>query len=255
MKSDRLKGDVAVVTGAARGLDRAIAQEFARNGCHVCCCDINKAGAEETVELISAEGGSAEAVYMDVSNSVSVNEAMKDIFERNGKITILVNGAFWSAPFDLDHMSDENWDRTLRVSLTGYFYTLRAVHPYMKKSGGGRIVQLSSTSAKSGCTFGGPDYATAKSGIFGLTKYVALHWCKDHIRCNTICPGAADSPVLHDEHVDQNHVKEVLDKLPLGRLCMPEDIAGAALFLVSEDSSYITGITLDVCGGRYIYGN
>ncbi|MCD7858738.1 MAG: SDR family oxidoreductase [Firmicutes bacterium] len=252
----RLENDVAVITGAARGLDRAIALEFARHGCHVCCCDINLEGAQETAQAIADEGGSAEAVYMDVSSSACVNEAMRGIFERCGRITILVNGAFWSTADDLDHLSDEDWNRALQINLTGYFYTLRAVHPYMKQSGGGRIVQLSSTSGKSGGSIGsGAHYVSTKAGIIGLTKYVANHWYGDKIRCNTICPGATDSPVLHSPGVDQELVAKVEKTIPLGRLCYPEDIAKGALFLASDESAYITGITLDICGGRYMYGN
>lgn len=255
METHNLAGDVAIVTGAARGIDRAIALKLARHGCHVACCDINDEGLAETVALIEAEGGSAEAVHMDVSNTEMVNAEVKGIYERHGKITILVNGAFWSAPFDLDNIPDDSWKKALDIMLGGYMRTLRAVHPYMKASGGGRIVQISSTSGKSGCTFGGPDYATAKAGIIGLTKYVALHWCHDHIRANTICPGATESPVLHDENVDQKHAEEVRKAMPLERLGTPEDIAKAAYFLLSDLSDFITGITLDVAGGRYIYGN
>lgn len=255
MVSERLKGDVAVVTGAASGLDRGIALELSRHGAVVACLDITDAENEKTAQLIRDAGGEAFAVHVDTSDSASVKAAMREVFTRAGKITILVNGAGIVRFNPIEECTDEEWEAVLRVNLTGYFYCLREVYPYMKQSGGGRIVQLSSTSAKSGSNFGGPHYTAAKGGIISLTKYAARRWCRDNIRVNTICPGISNTPMAVEPDAPEGALQSMLNNIPMGRLCEPEDIAGGVVFLVTDESRYITGITLDITGGRYMYGN
>ena len=255
MSAKRLEGDVAVVTGAASGLDRGIALELAKHGAAVACCDINVEGIEETVRLIREAGGEAFPVKIDVTDSGSVKDAMRRIYEKTGKITILINGAGVVRFNPIETCSDEEWDFVMRTNITGYFYCLREVYPYMKASGGGRIVQLSSTSAKSGSSFGGPHYTAAKGGVISLSKYAARRWCKDNIRVNTICPGIADTPMAYEPDSPEGSLEKMISNIPMGRLCQPEDIAGGVLFLVSDESRYVTGITLDITGGRYVYGN
>jgi NAD(P)-dependent dehydrogenase (short-subunit alcohol dehydrogenase family) len=254
LKSQRLAGDVAVVTGAASGLDRGIALELAMNGSVVACADINDPGNQETVAQIKAQGGKAFPVHMDISDSASVKEGMKYVYDTAGKITILVNGAVLIKFSPIETCSDEEWEEVMKIDLTGHFYCLREVYPHMKASGGGRIVQLSSSSAKSGSSFGGPHYTAAKGGLISLARYAARRWVKDNIRVNTICPGIADTPLVRHPGAPRtldNFVKDI----PMGRVATPEDIAGVVLFLVTDESRYVTGITIDVNGGRYIYGN
>ena len=255
MGCERLKGDVAVVTGAASGLDRGIAVELARNGATVACCDINAAGNEETVQMIGEAGGEAFPVYLNVTDPRSVKEAMRQVYDTAGKITILINGAAIVKFSPIETCSDEEWDIVMKTNITGYFYCLREVYPYMKASGGGRIVQLSSTSAKSGSNYGGPHYTASKGGVISLTKYAARRWCKDNIRVNTICPGIADTPMAFDPNAPEGSMEKMIGDIPMGRICQPEDIAGGVMFLVSDESRYVTGITLDITGGRYVYGN
>ncbi|MGA2935942.1 MAG: SDR family oxidoreductase [Syntrophobacteraceae bacterium] len=253
-KSQRLAGDAAIVTGAASGLDRGIALELALNGAVVACADIDDAGTQETVSQIKAQGGEAFAVHMNVVDSKSVRDGMKHVSDKIGKIAILINGAALIKFSPIESCTDEEWEEVLKVDLTGYFYCLREVYPFMKAGGGGRIVQLSSSSAKSGSSFGGPHYTAAKGGVISLTKYAALRWAKDNIRVNTICPGIADTPL--GRHKDApRRLEDYKQAIPLGRVADPSDIAGAVMFLVSEESKYVTGITLDVNGGRYVYGN
>ncbi len=254
LESQRLAGDVAIVTGAASGIDRGIALKLALNGAVAVCVDINDVENERTVDIIKDKGGEAFAVHMDISNSREVKEKMKYIYEKAGKITILVNGAVLIKFSPIETCSDEEWDNVLRVGLTGYFYCLREVYPYMKASGGGRIVQLSSSSAKSGSSFGGPHYTAAKGGVISLTKYVANRWIKDKIRTNTICPGITDTPLGNHPEAPKR-LEEFIKDIPMGRVAEPEDIAGVVLFLVSDESRYVNGITVDVNGGRAIYGN
>ena len=255
LESRRLSGDVAIVSGAASGLDRGIAMKLALNGAVVACADINDQGIQETVDMIKEAGGEAFAVHIDISDSASVKEAMKQVYEKTGKITILINGAAYIKFSPIEACSDEAWEKVIKVDLTGYFYCLREVYPYMKASGGGSIVQLSSSSAKSGSSFGGPHYTAAKGGIISLTKYAARRWAAENIRVNTICPGIADTPLVNHPEAPKGLVESMLKNIPMGRIAVPEDIAGGVMFLVTDESKYVTGITLDINGGRYIYGN
>lgn len=255
LESQRLAGQVAIVTGAASGLDRGIALKLALNGAVVACADINDEENQKTVDMITAAGGQAFPVHVDISNSQSVKAMMKYVYEKMGKITILVNGAAIIKFSPIEECSDEEWEQVIKVDLTGYFYCLREVYPYMKASGGGRIVQISSSSAKSGSSFGGPHYTAAKGGVISLTKYAARRWAKDNILVNTICPGIADTPLGRHPEAPKGAFEEMKKNIPLGRVAEPEDIAGGVLFLVSDEARYITGITLDINGGRYIYGN
>jgi NAD(P)-dependent dehydrogenase (short-subunit alcohol dehydrogenase family) len=252
MKSNRLEGQVAVITGAGSGLCRGIATEFADNGCIVAVADVDEKGAQETVSMIEEAGGQAFFVKMDIGSTDSVNAGMKEVAERCGKITILINGAAISRFHQLPECSDEEWNLMINIDLTGTFRTLRAVFPYMKETGG-RIVNISSTSGKSGGSWSGAHYVAAKAGVIGLARYCAKEWAKYGILANAICPGVADTPLTADASKEKTDA--MLKAIPLGRKAVPADVAGVALFLCSEEGQYVTGITVDVAGGRYIYNN
>ena len=253
MDKKRLEGDVAVVTGAASGLDRGIAIELAKNGAIVACCDINDEENVVTVEMIKAVGGQAFPVHMNVGDSDSVDAAFKEIFDKTGRLDILVNGAAIARHTQLPECTNEEWDFVININLSSAFYTARAAYPYFKKTGGGRIVNIASTTGKSGGSWAGAHYAAAKSGIIGLTRYCAGYFCKDNIRANAICPGPAETPLT--AVIDPQILQKMLGNIPMRRFSTPEDIAGAVMFLVSDESKYVTGITVDVTGGRYIYNN
>jgi NAD(P)-dependent dehydrogenase (short-subunit alcohol dehydrogenase family) len=254
LKAKRLEGEVAVITGTAQGIGRGMALLFARHGATVFAVDINDAGNKETVEMIKAEGLQAHAEHIDISNSKSVKDGFARIFDKAGKINVFVNGAVLIKFSPIETCSDEEWAAVMGVGIDGYFYCLREIYPYMKKSGGGRIVQMSSSSAKSGSSFGGPHYTAAKGAVISLSKYAARRWVKDNIRVNTICPGITNTPLGGHPEAPRG-LDDFVKDIPMGRVAEPDDIAGAALFLVTEDSRYMTGITLDVNGGRYVYGN
>ena len=257
LKSKRLDGDVAVITGAASGLDRGIALELALNGAIVACADINDEENAKTVELIKEAGGNAFAVHMDCGDSSSVKAGMKEVADKcGGKIDILVNGAAISRFSQLPECTDEEWDLMIRVNLSGPFYCMREVYPYMKDTGNGRIVNISSTSGKSGGNWSGAHYVAAKAGVMGLSRYGAGYLVKDKIRVNTVCPGVSPTPLItHDFGATAEKVKQMEANIPMGRMCTPEDVAGVVMFLVSDESNYVTGISVDVTGGRYIYNN
>lgn len=256
MKNKKLKGDAAVVTGAAAGIGRASAIKLAENGAKVACLDVDKENLKESVNKIKKSGGEAHSYQVDISQSEQVKGVMKEIFSTLGSIDILVNVAAVISFTSLEECSDEEWQRVLDVNLNGYFYCLREVYPYMKESDNGRIVQFTSTNAFNGSNFAGANYVASKSAIPGLTKYVAKSWAKDGIRANAIAPGLTrtdittnDAGELHRK--EEEHIKNV----PLNRVATPEDQAGAVLFLVSEESQYMTGTTLHVHGGKYMYGS
>jgi len=264
--SERLKGDVALVTGAASGLDRAIAVKLAENGAVVVCADINDSGNEETAEMIRALGGKAYTVHMDIANRASVKAAIEKAYSFEKRISIFINGAGISSNMTLDDCTDEEWFRVLNINLTGYFYCAQEIQPYLKEANGARVVMISSTSAKSGGSKGGPQYAASKGGVISLSRHCARYWAPYKIRCNCICPGfnptnlGSDDPNLTPEEnakakqdINDMFFEKAKKNAPLGRTCLPDDIAGAVMFLVSDESAYVTGITLDITGGEYIY--
>ncbi len=268
LRSARLKGDVAFVTGAASGLDKAVALRLALNGAAVVCGDLNLEGAQQTADEIIADGGEAIAVKINIADRASVADAMKQAYDYKGKLTIFVNGAGVAGlqTSSLDTPDDKDWDRLIAINLTGYYYCATEVAKYMKESGGGRVVMFASSSAKSGGSAGGPAYAASKAGVIGLARHCARYWAKYNIRCNSICPGfnptnfgpedpnkTKEENEAEKEKVRQMFREKAKKEMPLGRTCLPDDIAGAVLFLVSEESSYITGISLDVTGGQYVY--
>ena len=256
-ESSRLEGKVALVTGAASGLDRGIAYKLARNGAFVVCADINDVENQRTADQIIAEGNQAIAVHMDAGSSASVNEAVAKAAEISGRIDILVNGAGIVSLGKLQECSDESWAKIMHVNLDGFFYVLRAVYPYMKEKGG-NIVQISSTSAKSGGIDYHPAYTTSKGGVLSLSRHAAKLWAKDGIRVNTICPYFAatefKAPEQSQEEMDNMRIAAA-KKIPLGRVSTPEDVAGVVMFLVTDESSFVTGISVDITGGNYIFNN
>ena len=248
-----LEGDVAVVTGSASGIGRTVAIKFARYGATVACIDINEEALNKTVSAIKKEGGKAFSVAIDVGDSAQVKDAMAKVYERTRRITILINCAAIASFNQIENCSDEEWDQIMRVNIGGFFYCLREVHPYMVKSGGGRIVQFASSTALSGTAYTGPAYTASKSAVFGLTKYIAGYWAKDNIRANTICPGLTDTSIAEVDGKLKGK-KEHENKIPLGRVADPTDMADVVYFLVSDESRYMTGTTLHVNGGKYMYG-
>lgn len=245
-----LNDKVAIVTGAARGLGRAIAIELARAGAKIV---VNYAGridkAEETVEMIRQNGGEAIAVQADVSLSADVERLVQTTFEQYGKIDILVNNAGIVRDTLLMRMKEEDWDAVINTNLKGVFLCTKAVSKSMMKQRSGVIINMSSVIGLTGNS-GQANYAAAKAGIIGFTKSMAKELASRGIRVNAIAPGyiSTDMTVKLPEEIK----KQVIDSIPLGRTGVPEEIAQAVLFLVSDAGSYITGQTLCIDGGLAI---
>lgn len=254
-----LEGKVAIVTGGAKGMGRAISQRFAMEGSKVVIADVSMAEANETLRGVEAGGGQGLVVECDVTKSDSVKAMVAATIARFGKIDILVNnaGAVLGAsgqPTNLETISEDSWDKVVALNLKAAFLCSKEVVPHMKANGYGKIIHLSSLGAIHPPS-PHPHYHSAKAGILGLTYDMASEFGPYNICVNAIMPGPIRTP-FYDTILEAKTPDEVeaffdwLGKLsPLQRMGTPEDIAGAALFLSSDLSSYVTGIALPVSGG------
>lgn len=243
---------VAIVTGGGSGIGLAIGERLARDGAAVAIFDRDGASAEEAAAKITASGGTAISVTVDVTDRAAVDAGVAAVTEQLGAPTILVNNAGIQGFKRFLNIKPEVWDQTLTVNLTGTFHCCQAVIPHMVEAGWGRIVNISSSSAQSGQPLMA-HYVASKAGVIGLTKSLALEFGAAGITVNTIPPGFIDTPMLRDSEAKGflgRPVEEHAAQTPVGRIGRPEDIAAACAFLVSEDASYITGQIVGVNGGR-----
>jgi NAD(P)-dependent dehydrogenase (short-subunit alcohol dehydrogenase family) len=251
----RLAGKVAIVTGSGSGIGRATAQLFSKEGAKVTVLDRDKAAGEETVALILAAGGDAAFSMADVSKSSDLQKAVETTVERYGKLNVLVNNAAIQVLAKLVDTSEEDWDRVHSVNLKGVFLGCKFAIPAMLQAGGGTIVNMASVLG----FVGDPDlaaYCAAKGGVIALTRVAALTYGPQGIRVNCICPGDVETPLVQDyfeKDADPKALREmVYSKYALRRIAAPEEIAKAALFLASEESSFVTGSTMVVDGALTI---
>jgi len=245
----KLAGKVALVTGAAQGIGRAIALLLARNGADIVVSDINLEKAEEMIKEIRAIGPKAMAVKVDVSNLSDVERMVEDIIEKLAKIDILVNNAGITRDKLILRMTEEDWDAVLGVNLKGTFNCTKTVIRHMAKQRGGKIVNIASVVGEMG-NAGQANYSASKAGVIGLTKTIAREYAQRGINVNAIAPGYIETPMT--DALPEKAKDELKKLIPMERLGKPEDVAEAVLFLVCEESSYITGQVLNVNGGIYM---
>ncbi len=248
MRKLELDNKVAVITGAARGLGKAIAEKFMQQGAAVVITDINEQTLNGAVEEMKSSG-EVYGVLMDVSNAKSVEAAITSVIEKYCKIDILVNNAGITKDGLMMRMSENEFDSVIAVNLKGTFNTTSIASKYMLKARTGSIINISSIVGIIG-NVGQANYSASKAGVIGLTKTGAKEFAKRGIRVNAIAPGFIKSQMTDvlDEKVKENLYKNI----PLGRLGLPQDVANAAAFLASDNASYITGQVLVVDGGMVI---
>lgn len=241
----RLNGKVAVVTGASRGIGAGIAQALAAEGAAVAVCyNQGVKGADSVVSEIEESGGRAISVRLPVEDRAAIKKALDEITSKLGKIDILVNNAGINIPNDFDMISDGDWDKVIGVNLTGPFRVTQATLPHL--TDGGSIINISSVSGQ----YGGPrttHYCVSKAGLIALTQNLAIFCAKRKIRVNAISPG-----LIASEMAGAATGLGIEEKILLKKMGEYKDVAGAAVFLASDESSYITGHTLNVNGGLYI---
>src|SRR5712692_3763802 len=249
--ADRLKGKVALITGAGMGMGRECALLFAEEGARVVVGDIDGKAATETVKAIQAKGGQGLAVTGDVALEADVERMVAEGVKRFGGLHVLHNnaGVLWK---DRDRSvleTDEKWwDRVMGINLKSVFWVTKHGIPHLQRAGGGSIILMGSVSALVGFTRAQDAYTAAKGGLISLTKSLAIQFAKDRIRCNIIHPGIVDTP-LQAPYLTEALRKEFETGIPLGRIARPREIASVALFLASDDSSFVTGAELIVDGG------
>lgn len=248
----RFDGKVAIVTGAGRGMGRAVALLLAREGAKVAVNDINGPSAKAVAEEIRLFGAEAIDVPGDVSSAEDVSRAVEETISRFRRIDILVNNAgISSTTRPLETIGDDEWSKVMDVNLKGVFLFMRAVLPHMKTQKSGKIVNVSSSAGRSVSTFCGAHYTASKAGVLGLSRHAALEAAPFNVNVNAVAPGTIDTPMLRED-ASEERIAEEARNIPLGRLGTEEDEANLVAFLVSEEASFITGATIDINGGDLI---
>ena len=244
-----LAGKVALVTGASRGIGRAIALRLGSEGAEVIAAARSAEGAEAVAREIEEAGGRARGLALDVADDASVESTAADLLKAHGTIPLLVNNAGITRDNLLMRMRKEDWDLVVGTNLTGVYRMCRAIVPSMVRARFGRIVNVTSVVARLGNP-GQGNYCAAKAGIEGLTRSLARELASRNITVNCVAPGFVDTDMTRALGDDAR--ERLLDQVPLGRLGTPEDVAGAVRFLLGDDASYVTGAVLDVNGGMYM---
>lgn len=248
----RVLGKVCIVTGTGSGIGRAIAQRLTEEGGRVLCVDIDEASVSATVDAIRAAGGIAEAAVADIANPTQVAGFVSSCISLWGRVDVLVNNAGVNLPGVFHEVTDEVIDRTLNVNVKGAMYASRAVIPQMLEQGGGSIVNISSVNGLVSEPFL-TVYSASKGAVVMLTKGIALDYAKRGIRCNCICPGWVDTPINHAHAALMGGLERVYANIdsfqPIGRPGQPKEIAHLALFLASDEASFLTGSIITADGG------
>jgi NAD(P)-dependent dehydrogenase (short-subunit alcohol dehydrogenase family) len=247
----RLAGKVALITGAGMGIGREAALLFAEHGARVIVAEINREAGDETVELVNKAGGEALAVIGDVASEADVRRMVEEGVQAFQSLHVLYNnaGVLWK---DRDRSvleTDEtHWERVMGINLKSVFWVTKYGIPHLQRAGGGSIILVGSVSALAGFTRAQDAYTAAKGGLVSLNKSLAIQFARDNIRSNIIHPGIVDTP-LQAPYLTAALRQEFETGIPLGRIAHPREIASVALFLASDESSYMTGAELVVDGG------
>jgi NAD(P)-dependent dehydrogenase (short-subunit alcohol dehydrogenase family) len=245
------EGKIVLITGSGKGIGKAIASRFMKEGAFLCINDILIDEAEKTTEELIKAGGNAYAIQADISKEKDVNKMFDFIFKRFGTIDILINNAGIGNALMVEDMTYEIWKETIDVNLNAVFLCSKAVIPIMQKKKYGKIVNISSVAAKKISYHGGAHYTAAKAGVLGFTRQLAFELAPYGINVNAVCPGATLTPLLKASTTEAQREAE-LSRFPAGKFCEVEDIANAVLFLCSEKSKMMFGQAVDVDAGELL---
>jgi NAD(P)-dependent dehydrogenase (short-subunit alcohol dehydrogenase family) len=237
------------VTGASSGIAGAVAELFARQGAAVVVADRNVSGGLETVERIHSAGGRGSFVEVDVSESEHVERMTRATLNEHGHVDILLNGAGILTYGTVLETSEESWNRMISVNLTGTYLCCRSVLPHMIEQGRGSIINVASTTGSHDACARAAAYVSSKGGVTLLSRAMAIDHAKQGIRVNVICPGPTDTLMLR-QAMTPAELEAFAKSFPMGRLGRPEEIANAALFLASDNASFVTGAVVHVDGGQ-----
>lgn len=247
-----LEGKVAIITGGGRGMGKEIASTFSKAGANVAVCDLSLSNLTEVEEEIKAGGGQCLSIATDISNKEQVEKMMANVCAHFGKIDILINNAGICVSSSLLETSVEEWDANISVNLKGTFLCLQAAAKYMVQQRYGKIVNISSICGR-GAVSEGIAYSASKAGVIQVTCNAAAELGKYNINVNSIAPGFVATPLVREGKTPEEYaamIKEFSKPTVLGKTGLPKDIANAALFLVSDESAYISGQIIPVDGGR-----
>ncbi len=247
----RLQDKVALITGAASGIGRAAAVMFAREGARVTVADVQDDAGKATVAAIAGGGGNAIFVHADVSRDADAHAMIDAAVARFGRLDILFNNAGVGKHIPFEQLTEAEWDRIIGIDLRGVFLGCRYGVPALKQAGGGVILNTASQSGLQGHA-NNQAYCAAKAGVINFTRSLAKELAACNIRVNAICPGGTDTAILRDyvpAGESPDYVARVIaPRTPFGRLARPEEVAAAALFLVSDEASFVSGVALPVDG-------
>jgi NAD(P)-dependent dehydrogenase (short-subunit alcohol dehydrogenase family) len=248
----RLEGKIAIVTGAAAGIGRASALLFAREGAKVAAVDLDGPGVQTLGKEASAAGSEALAVRADVSKADEVQRVANAVLERFGRVDILFNNVGIVPHGKLHTISEAEWDRTMTINVKSMYLLCREVIPVFLRQGGGVILNTSSATALRSV----PDrvaYSTSKGAVLALTRSMAVDYVRDHIRVNCLCPGTVDTPSFRQRMAafpdPEEALRQFVARQPMGRLGTADEVAQAALYLVSDDAQFVTGAAFSIDGG------
>jgi 2-hydroxycyclohexanecarboxyl-CoA dehydrogenase len=250
----RLAGKVAIVTGAAQGIGRAIATRLAEEGASVAIGDIQEAVAGATAQELRSAGCKATAVKLDVTSLESAQAATAQVEREFGGVDILVNNAGWDKLEPFIESTPETWDKVIAINFRGVIHCFKAVIPKLQSRVGGKIVSIASDAGRVGST-GEAVYSGCKGAIIAFSKTLARELARNNINVNVVCPGPTETALLHGVMDKQPKVLDAMKRgIPMRRLGQPQDLAGAVAFVASSDADYVTGQVISVSGGLTMVG-